>query len=212
MSNTTPTRRPYHGSCHCGDTQYIVFLTLPHTVPDTSVPPPAGRSYQRFYRCNCTTCHKASIFHTRLADAPDDFLLLSPRGGPFNGGLGDYQCNDNINHWLFCRRCAVRCFLFVGEGETQEVDLGVMGIRDRKTGEKMGKQMAWKPKREGWDESADGSNYLSVNGYTVDPNQEGFELSELTDAKVVEYNDMLGFPEVPEGPPRWDRPYKGGAY
>ena len=210
-NNATPTRRPFHGSCHCGDVRYIVFLTLPHTVPDASVPPPPGKSYQRFYRCNCTPCHKSGQFHTRLADAPGDFILLSPTDGPFNGSMGLYIQINGQKHMPFCKRCAMRCFLFEGDGETVEVDLGALGIADSKTGDKMGRQMVWRPKREGWNEGPDGESYLSVNGFTIDAGQ-GLELAELTDAKVVEYNDMLGYPQQPEGPPRWDRPYHGGAY
>jgi hypothetical protein len=83
MTSQAPTRRPYHGSCHCGQTKYIAYLTLP--PPTVAVDPYPGTTI-RIYKCNCSTCHKAGYFHVRLKDAPNDFVLLSPID-PENGGL-----------------------------------------------------------------------------------------------------------------------------
>lgn len=119
MTDTTPTRRPYTGSCHCGAVKYIVYLTLPHTPPaPTDLYDSDGRRRQVFYRCNCTTCQKAGVLHMRLPSPPDDFLLLSPLD-PLRE-LADYQCFEKRLHWLFCRTCGVRCFTFDGEGEVRE--------------------------------------------------------------------------------------------
>lgn len=210
MSDSTPTRRPFHGSCHCGSVKYIIFLTLPHKPPSSATVPPtdSSRSEQEFYRCNCKACQKASHFHIRTAWAPEDFMLLSPLDPMAE--LGDYTCNQGLIHWLFCKKCAGRCFLFAGKGETAEVDLDEMGVKDGDGG-KMGKRTIWRAKSEGWDEQSESGCYLSVNGYTVDPGQEGFELGEFTANRCVAYVDCLEL-EGPEREPRYDKPYKGGAF
>ncbi|KAF2425736.1 hypothetical protein EJ08DRAFT_722668 [Tothia fuscella] len=90
----TPDRRPYTGSCHCGDIRYILYLTL----PPTSLVLPArsssniSKSSVRIRKCNCSTCHKMSFFHVRVPNAPQDFMLLSPID-PMKE-LGDYTCFD----------------------------------------------------------------------------------------------------------------------
>ncbi|EHK19256.1 uncharacterized protein TRIVIDRAFT_231478 [Trichoderma virens Gv29-8] len=210
MSVSTPTRRPFHGSCHCGFIKYIVFLTLPHKPPSIGTPPPTdpSRSHQEFYRCNCTTCHKAGHFHMRMAWAPEDFMLLSPLDPMAE--LGDYTCNSGLVHWLFCKTCGGRCFVFEGEWETAEVDLDEMGVKDRDGG-KMGKRTIWRPKADGWSEQRECGCYLSVNGYTVDAAQEGFELGEFITNRWVAYVDCLEL-NGPEREPRYDKPYNGGAF
>ncbi|KAL6895025.1 hypothetical protein GGI43DRAFT_411679 [Trichoderma evansii] len=206
MSDSAPTRRPFHGSCHCGSVKYIVFLTLPHTPPPLATFP---ASEQEFYRCNCTACHKAGHFHMRTAWAPEDFMLLSPLD-PMTE-LGDYTCNGGIIHWFFCKKCGGRCFLFAGKGEMAAVDLDEMGVKGG-DGSNMGKRTIWRPKAEGWSENQSGSGcYLSVNGYTVDPAQEGFELGDFTANKWVAYVDCLEL-HGPEQEPRYDKPYSGGAF
>lgn len=198
----TQTRWPFTGSCHCGATRYVVFLRLPH-VP---LPPPSVS--QRFYRCNCTVCQKSGFFHMRLASSPDDFLLLSPLD-PY-GDLGDYTSGEKSLHYLYCKTCAVRCFIHMGEGEHVEVDLGELGV----AGHEVGKTVkAWRPKKDGWKEGRSQHGcYLSVNGYTVDAKQDGFDLGEFTANKVVGYIDYLRLDEEGMGSPRVDRPHKDGAY
>lgn len=90
-----------------------------------------------------------------------------------------------------------------------EVDLDELGVRDRNGG-RMGKRTIWRPKAEGWDEVNSGY-YLSVNGYTVDAGQDGFQLSDFTANKWVGYMDCLEL-KGPEREPRYDRPYEGGAF
>ncbi|KKO99982.1 hypothetical protein THAR02_07906 [Trichoderma harzianum] len=210
MSDSTPTRRPFHGSCHCGSIKYIVFLTLPHKPPSADTPPPAdpSRSHQEFYRCNCTACHKAGHFHMRLIWAPEDFMLLSPLDPMAE--LADYRCNSGGFHWPFCKTCGGKCFIFQGKGETAEVDLDEMGVKD-KDGSRMGKRTIWRPKAEGWNEESGSGCYLSVNGYTVDVAQEGFELGEFMTNGWVAYVDCLEL-NGPEREPRYDKPYEGGAF
>jgi hypothetical protein len=123
ITPTTPTRLPFTGSCHCGATRYIVFITLPFETPNPPAPGDhyAPRPRQVTYRCNCTTCVKTGYFHLRVASPPDDFMLLAPLN-PLTGGLHSYMCNDRIIHWLSCKTCAVSCILFGGVSEVVELD------------------------------------------------------------------------------------------
>ncbi|KAK1763970.1 hypothetical protein QBC33DRAFT_572916 [Phialemonium atrogriseum] len=193
----TPTRQPYTGSCHCGAVKYILYLTLPHDPPPASQRRnPDGSMRQIFYRCNCTTCHKAGLLHIRLPHPPDDFLLLAPLD-PL-GELGDYQCFRKAAHFLFCKTCGVRCFTIVGEGELVEKVVGESGE----------KRTVWCPKK-GWVESP--TNYFSVNGYTLDAGQEGLDLRDWTEKKWLMYADCLQ-DRPPELSWTYDRPFPGGAY
>ncbi|CZR55012.1 uncharacterized protein PAC_04898 [Phialocephala subalpina] len=202
---TSPTRRPYTGSCHCGHTKYITYLTIPPanlaTAPDSS-------TSLRIRKCNCTTCHKMSFFHIRLPSSPSDFLLLSPLN-PVQGGLNDYTCFDHEIHWYFCPTCGVRCFAFNGDngggdGEVVEVELEteVKGENGGKVGDKV---KVWKPKTEGWIEGDTG--YFSVNAHTLDAGQEGLDLRDWTEKGWILYLDMATDKE-----PRFGRPHDGGIY
>jgi hypothetical protein len=213
---TTPIRRPYTGSCHCGATKFIAFLTLPHTPPPVSSILNVG---QRFYRCNCTVCHKSGLFHIRLANAVSDFLLLSPLDP--NTEFGDYRCNMKIGQFFFCKTCGGRCLTFLGEGEVVDVDLKELGVGDealKRLGvEGDGKVKAWRPKEgvfnEGTLTEEDKErgmkmSYLGINGFAVDAGQEGLELRELTEKKWVCYLNML----TEEPVHSYDGPRDGGAY
>ncbi|KND88893.1 hypothetical protein TOPH_06423 [Tolypocladium ophioglossoides CBS 100239] len=202
MADANPTRVPFTGSCHCGAIRYILFLTLPHPHSET-LPPPKG--VQRFYRCNCTVCHKMGHMHIRPASPTDDFLLLSPLD-PFRD-LGDYQCYDKVLHFFYCKTCAVRCFIFGGEGEVVDVDLAALGVSGAGQAGKGTK--AWRPKRDGGRPKY--GNYLSVNGHSVDAGQKGFDMRELTDKKYVLYCDCLS-DKAQEAPARYGRPQDYGSY
>lgn len=212
-----PQRRPFTGSCHCGNIRYIVYLTLPHT------PPTKAAYVQNFYRCNCTVCHKTGFFHMRLNSSPDDFFLLPPAGSaeaidPYRD-MGDYQCDSKALHFLYCKKCAVRCFIFMGKGEEVKVDLNDVGLSDDqkrtigvKGSEQEGKIKAWRPKKEGWKEGKrENGCYLSVNGCTLDQEQEGLDLREWSEKKWVCYLQILKADERGEAP-RYDRPHDGGMY
>ena len=158
-------------------------------------------------RCNSTSCHKAGFFHLRLPDAPNDFALLSPLD-PMKE-LGDYTCFEHAIHWLFCPKCAVRPFLVAGEGEVKEKKVpiwkttapGGIGAWD---GEELRK--VWAPKPP-WTEGGTGQ-YISVNAVTLEGGQEGLDLREWTEKKVVCYLDELE-EKVSNS---YERPADGGCY
>jgi hypothetical protein len=203
MSSTTaytpsspPTRRPYHGSCHCGNIRFIVFISMPpaalgdaaHEIPSV-----------RFYKCNCTPCHKMGYFHIRVPDAPRDFYLLSPLD---EKALSDYQCSDRELHWRFCKTCGVRCFIFKGESEVVDVDL------EKEMGKESEGKMTkvWRCKPEGWKEGR--TSYLSVNALTIEGGQDGFDLREMVDKKWVAYLDCKDYKEEH----RFNYPQVGGTW
>ncbi|CZR56896.1 uncharacterized protein PAC_06785 [Phialocephala subalpina] len=191
-TTSTPTRRPYHGSCHCGFTKYICYITLP--PPLVTANPPTPTSTIRIRKCNCSTCHKMSFFHLRLLNSPADFYLISPLSPTTE--LSDYVCFDERIHWYFCPKCGVRYFAFNGESEVVEVDIPVA----EKGEEEVERRKVWKPKTEGWIEKETG--YLSVNAVTLEPGQEGLDLREW-----IAYLDMRGEEEA-----RMGRPHDGGIY
>ncbi|KAL6874840.1 hypothetical protein J3F83DRAFT_520402 [Trichoderma novae-zelandiae] len=205
-------RLPYKGSCHCGAIRYVVFLTVPPPSYVNSEPPP-HRGVQRIYRCNCSICHKIGFLHIRPTSEFDDFYLLSPLD-PLES-LGDYLCNKKTLHYLFCKTCAVRCFTFHGEGEIVDVSLPeVLALADGKSGSEKDSVSvkAWRPKRVELREGIphEGS-YLSVNGQTIEPGQEGFDLREWTERKAIMYIDFLA-DEKDRLIERFERPHTGGAY
>jgi hypothetical protein len=51
------------------------------------------------------------------------------------------------------------------------------------------------------------NSYLSINLYTIDANQPGFDLRELHERGMIEYLDWLG-----ESGKRGDVPHPGGLY
>jgi hypothetical protein len=185
-----PTRRPYHGSCHCGHTKYIAYITLP--PPIISATPPSPSSTVRIRKCNCSTCHKMSIFHLRLMDSPEDFQLLSPLDPATE--LRDYMCFKKIAHWYFCGTCGVRCFGFVGQSELKEVEVDGQ------------KRTVWAPKKEGWVE--DENSYLTINSQTLEPGQEGLNMQEWTEKGWIAYLDCWNF----KGEPRLGKPHEHGIY
>ncbi|KAH6666076.1 hypothetical protein B0J14DRAFT_605257 [Halenospora varia] len=192
-NSSPPTRRPYKGSCHCGHTKYIVYLTLPPHLLDPKTANANPTLTTRIRKCNCSTCHKMGLFHVRLVDAPNDFLLLSPPN-PEQGGLNDYTCGDGEIHFYFCPKCGVRCFNFHGESEVRDAE--VDGVRRK----------VWTPRKEGWVEPTMGS--LSVNAATIEPGQEGFDIREWHEKGWIHYLDMKD--EIGEA--RCGKPHSGGMY
>ncbi len=192
------------GSCHCGSVRYIVRLMFPHATND---PDSSNAEEQEFYRCNCTVCHKSGHFHVRPVKPTDDFLLLSPLD-PF-AELGDYQCFGKKLHFFFCRTCGVRPFVFAGDGEVVEVKATEVRTSNERSEpadhEKLIK--VWRPKRG--DDPKPEDHYLSVNGHTIDSDQDAFDMRVLSEKKQVLYVDCLS---EPEGPSSYDRPPHGGCY
>jgi hypothetical protein len=157
-------------------------------------------------------CHKSGFLHVRPASAFNDFFLLSPLD-PLDT-LGDYLCNKQTLHNLFCKICAVRCFTIHGEGEVVEASLpsavalpGTSSSEDEAVSVK-----AWRLKpvelREGTPHQG---SYLSVNGHTLDPGQEGLDLREWVSTKAIGYLDCFHSPDERKQP-RCDRPQIGGSY
>jgi hypothetical protein len=204
-------RMPFTGSCHCGQTRYIVFYTLPHTPHP--LPSEEKLHGQRFYRCNCTPCQKAGLLHTRLNDPPSDFLLIAPLDplGP-DSSLSVYRCNTGRIAFLFCRTCGGRCFNFAGEGEVISADLALLGIEEdmrkrvKAEVDEQGQTKVWRPK-PGFIDAAN-QGYLSVNGYSLDARQEGLDLREWHEKEHVMYLEYLDSPQQN----RYGRPFEGGAY
>ncbi|KAK0724242.1 hypothetical protein B0H67DRAFT_679912 [Lasiosphaeris hirsuta] len=208
MADTTPTRRPFRGSCHCKTTQFVIFLTLPHTPPPEDAPIPGPSPPQAFYRCNCTICQKTGFFHVRVPFAPDDFFLLSPLD-PF-AVLGNYQRLSKQLNFLFCKNCGTRCMTYMGEGEVVDVDLAELGV-ELEAGQEA-KTKVWRPKREGWKEGKANGCYLSVNGHAIEAGQEGFDLTQLVDNKWVLYYDFLELGGGEAKAQRYGTPHEYGTY
>jgi hypothetical protein len=122
-------RKPYRGSCHCGMIRYVVSLVLPPANLDLDTS--CGTSI-RMYECHCSTCLKLGMFHLRLEDSPNDFVVLSPLTFEEPGVLGDYRTFAGEYHWYFCSNCGVRCFGFAGtDGKGAILDiLAVTAILD----------------------------------------------------------------------------------
>lgn len=192
MAETAPGRQACRGSCHCGLTQYIVFLTLPH--PFSSSHPPQ-RTQQDVYRCNRSTCYTMNIFHLHPANPQDDFMLLSPLDP--DQELRTYKKRKSY----FCPKCGGRCVTFGGVGETDVADVTEPG--DKKEGKR-------KVGRAKWDGENDTRPYVSVNATAIDL-REDFDLRVLTEEKRVQYFDDRGKPEEKKEA-RWDRPLYGGRY
>lgn len=220
-------RRPFHGSCHCGNVKYIYYITL----PDEST---TGLDYDAFtkltghyiYKCNCTPCHNFGFFHIRPADSPADFMLLSPSEPTPENGISNYKCNENILNWYFCSKCGSRCYLTRGPWEHAEVEFPVgllkaAGMEVEGGEEELKKVKVYKPKKEGWDEKSPGPEgkrtaYLSVNATTLHPLQEGLDLRVIKEKGWVLYLDWLSVDpssgKVVRKNYSTERPCVGGMY
>ncbi len=141
--------------------------------------------------------------HVRPPTPADDFALLSPVD-PFVS-LGDYQCHDKLLHFLFCRNCGVRCFIFMGEGQVVDASPGEFGLAGQAA------VKVWRPKRQHAGTNAKQTGcYLSVNGHTIDAGQEGFDMREWVENETVMYYDFLK--DEGPGPGRYGKPYPDGCY
>lgn len=141
--------------------------------------------------------------HVRPASPTHDFLLLSPLD-PF-AALSDYVTGAGNLHFLYCKVCAVRCFIFAGDGEVIDVDLSEIGVS---VPGKDGKVAAWRPRLGGG--HAQMGHYLSVNAHSIDAGQ-GFDMRELSEKNNVMYCDCYS-PEELEAPMRYGRPQEKGSY
>lgn len=137
--------------------------------------------------------------HVRPSDPASDFLLLSPLS---LNELGDYRTGDGVLRFLFCKTCAVRCFIFAGDDGEEITDVAVPGI-DEKI------EKAWRPKPDGGHPKM--GHYISINAHTIDAGQPQFDMRTLTEDNKVMYCDCYS-PEEDEAPMRYGRPQENGCY
>lgn len=235
MSSSTPEispREPYIGSCHCGRIKYVAFISMPPAlalVKDDQ--PPLSQEEKmarvRFYKCNCSTCHKMGLFHLRVADKANDFYVFSPLTLPADendtsGDVRTYLCFDRMLNFYFCKACGVRCFLTWGKVVEDTLDLEAEGVRlpdawkeDLKPnlsadGKKV-KVLRLDPQEssKGWR-----VQYLSLNALTIEDEQpatkdgRGLNLPEVVDKKWLEYLDC----RYEKGEARSSYPHEGGCW
>jgi hypothetical protein len=98
----------------------------------------------------------------------------------------------------------------MGQGEAVYVDSAELGLASGDEAMQKSQTKVWRPKKDGWKEGRTNGHYLSVNGYTIEPGQEGFDLREWTEEKKMMYIDNLS--NDGRQPPRLERPHAGGAY
>jgi hypothetical protein len=219
-SSIETSRRAYTGSCHCGAIQYICQITLPSN-PDYRIDiqnPVSRKEVSSIYKCNCTPCHKMGIFHIRLPNAPDDFVLLQPHidSQEADDILGNYKCNTGFLNWYFCKKCGVRCFTERGPGDVVDLDLDAWQGKDVEEGEERKLSRVWRPKKDAWFEGMQDQvpreqrTYLSINAHTLDQAVagQGPDLREWMERKWLTYLDCLD----KIGSMSTDRPFRGGTY
>ena len=201
--------RAYKGSCHCGAIQYQLRLTLPPVLNDPNEYWARPTPTVLIYKCNCSTCHKMGIFHVRPIDPPADFVVLSPLSPDTE--LGAYKCFAENSTFYHCKNCGVRCFTYGGPpGVNEEVDLGQW--RGEEPERKMTK--IWMPKEGEWKKVVNGKEvvdpgcYLSINGVTIEPGQDGFDMKEFNEKGWIAYCDS----RERKHPVRYGEPHKWGTY
>jgi hypothetical protein len=224
-------RSPYIGSCHCGRIKYVAFISTPPAVAfSKDGQPPSkdeNRARVRFYRCNCTSCHKMNFFHTRLPNAPMDFYLLSPLTLPTkdddtSGDVLTYLWNNRELDWFFCKACGVRCFASWGGWVEGKLDLEANGVKlpdnwteilksNMSADGKSLKVLHLNP--DGYNEGKD--TYFSLNAVTIEHDQpatkdgKGLNLPEIVDKKWMGYVDMR---YETENDYRFTYPHPGGCW
>ncbi|TVY14325.1 hypothetical protein LARI1_G008171 [Lachnellula arida] len=191
-TSTPPTRRAYKGSCHCMRKNAIHNLPHPPTPHHLSHRP-----------------HHHPLPQMQLLNVPQNGLPPRPAPArtlrfpapvpaqPFRGPKRLHVFRG-AHPLVFLRDVRGAVFCFCGEGEEREVEI---------EGER---KMVWTAKRDRWvsGTSAKGFDYLTVNGVTIEPGQEGFDMREWMEKGWIAYLDVRDG----VGEPRFSRPYDGGAY
>ncbi|PVI01156.1 hypothetical protein DM02DRAFT_561966 [Periconia macrospinosa] len=196
MSST----KVYDGGCHCGNVKYKIRLDLPPSTDEDPFKPGT-----RIYKCNCTTCLKLGMFHTRPKDPANDFILTSPSTIE---ELGIYNAFGGKNQWYFCKKCGVHAFGVGAEWISTELD-----VEKWAAGEEGGNntQKVWKtaeldyvnPKYPGKK-----AHYVSANAITL----EEVDLIEWHDKGWIMYIDNRNPTTNSFQSTRYGKPYPGGCY
>ena len=207
------SRQPFTGSCHCGKTRFLIYLTLPHTnLPEGTKP---KSKTQRIYRCNCSVCHKSGIFHVRTHDFKNDFLLFSPTDP--EQSLGDYRCNEGRLGFYFCKSCGGRCFSFAGASQVVKVKWADLGVSEeqKKRLVKGDEGSLEKDEVSVWkvvEKDPSISTYLSINGHAIDQQQDGWDMAAFTKGNQVLYLDLFRHGEPDCGEATLTKPFPQGSF
>jgi hypothetical protein len=98
MSDTTTSKKTYHGSCICGAIKYAADLDFAQ-----------GTS-----KCNCTICRKLRFWSAKCR--PHEFKLLPSKNSNTNEApkeqdvVTDYYFQSPMIHQLFCRTCGTHAY------------------------------------------------------------------------------------------------------
>ncbi|KAF1954384.1 hypothetical protein CC80DRAFT_493865 [Byssothecium circinans] len=191
----------YDGVCHCGNVKYRIRLALP---PQMDSDPGTKAKVTRIYKCNCTTCLKLNMFHTRPAEPENDFIVTSPSTIE---ELGIYNAFGGKNNWYFCKNCGVQCFGIGAEWVQEELDVNKWAGKEGGA-EKF--QKVWKTKAlDILGPDGNPVHYVSANAVTI----EGVDLIEWHDKKWVYYvNNRHGEKGSSRESARYGEPHAGGCY
>jgi hypothetical protein len=150
------------------------------------------------------------MFHIRLANSINDFVLLSPLDPKTELSIYSPNPKRPTGSRPFCPTCGVRAFMLdnMNLGEVVEKDLAAEGVDLRLAGiHGDGKNVkVWKIKETGWIEEKVGA--LRVNATSLEPEQEGLDLREFVEKGWVEYYDFLHDSRESQ----YGKPFEGGCY
>lgn len=149
------------------------------------------------------------FFHCRPIDPEEDFILTSPTN---LDELGDYRTFSKTQGWYFCKKCGVRVFGVIANWEQANIDVEKWA-GSKPTEEEDELQPVLKTRITTRARTVNGKevkedyHYLSVNAVTLEPSDE-IDLRMWHEKGYVIYMDCRNR----SGPPRLEKPYKGGMY
>ncbi|KAF2635535.1 hypothetical protein P280DRAFT_473788 [Massarina eburnea CBS 473.64] len=187
----------YDGSCHCGIVQYKIRLTLPPEI-DADL----HEGVTLISKCNCSTCLKLNMFHTRPGEPATDFIVTSS----FNiSDLGICNAFRGNSSWYFWKRCGVQCFNVCGVWVQEPLDINKWVGKE---GNGTDVQLVWRTvpySNLGFEPE----HFVSANAVTI----EGVDLLEWHEKEWILYCENRFLEEgtsIPEA--RYRRPHPGGCY